>query len=553
MCLRNGLETQLPRSFDLVEKLSRRMLSSTRDDHIANVSLASLNSSTLLVRFRLDFEGELPTQTQTSFKMSGFRTLDFIKPLSSLIPEVELPYEKVVFDEKIVYTIGAAAIYLLLSVPLTGVNPNKIADPFYWLRLPFASEAGTLLEFGLLPLVTSAFLWQILSGFKFIKVNFTNIYDRQYFQSLQKVFAVLIAVIYASLLAISGYFQPIDAFSKTAATAGATFWANTLIVSQLGISTAVVALLVELLEKGYGFGPGIMAFIAANAATKFSGSLFGILTNPVTQESNGVVIQLFKNIFNKPFTNAIYDVFARSDEANFIQVYLVIGVLALIAYLHHFRMDVSIKSSKVRSMVSNYPIRLFYCGALPILFSYSLLYNANILAYSLTKIFGGSPYLATWEIDAYSKKTYELTSGLLYFLSTSNSGCYVYFNVVRIIFFTLFVTVASATFGRYWYTMSGSSGKDLAKQFKDQDIVVAGHRDATVGKELNKMISSASVIGSTLLGAIIGFTESTGFSKGLVSGVVVGVLSSLSLLEQIMSEFQQSGAANSQFSQVFGV
>ena len=123
--------------------------------------------------------------------------------------------KKVVFDEKIVYTIGAAAIYLLLSLPLSGVNPNKIADPFYWVRLPFASEAGTLLEFGVLPIVTSAFLWQILSGFKFIKVNFTNIYDRQYFQSLQKVFAVLIAIVYASLLAISGYFQPIDAFAKT--------------------------------------------------------------------------------------------------------------------------------------------------------------------------------------------------------------------------------------------------------------------------------------------------------------------------------------------------
>lgn len=485
--------------------------------------------------------------------MSGFRTLDFIKPLSSLIPEVELPYEKVVFDEKIVYTIGAAAIYLLLSLPLSGVNPNKIADPFYWVRLPFASEAGTLLEFGVLPIVTSAFLWQILSGFKFIKVNFTNIYDRQYFQSLQKVFAVLIAIVYASLLAISGYFQPIDAFAKTAATTGATFWANTLIVCQLGTATAIICLMVELLEKGYGFGPGVMAFIAANAATKLSGSLFGILSNPATLESNGVVIQLFRNIFNKPFTNAIYDVFARSGEANFIQVYLVIGVLGLVSYLHHFRMDVSIKSSKVRSMVSNYPIRLFYCGGLPILFSYSLLYNANILTFSLTKIFGGSPYLASWEIDPFSKKTYELTSGLLYFLSTSNSGCCVYFNILRIVAFTLFVTITSATFGRYWYAMSGSSGKELAKQFKDQDIVVVGHRDATVGKELNKMISSASVIGATLLGAIIGFAESSGLAKGLVAGVVVGVLCSLSLLEQVMSEFQQSGAANSQFSQVFGV
>lgn len=100
--------------------------------------------------------------------------------------------------------------------------------------------------------------------------------------------------------------------------------------------------------------------------------------------------------------------------------------------------------------------------------------------------------------------------------------------------------------------MSGSSGKDLAKQFKEQDIVVVGHRDATVAKELNKMISSASLIGSAILGLVVGVAEGTGVSQGLVAGVVVGVLSALSLLEQVMSEYQQAGATNSQFAQVFG-
>lgn len=110
--------------------------------------------------------------------MSGLKALDIIKPLASLIPEIELPYERVLFDEKIIYTIGAVVIYQLSSIPLTGVNPLTVADPFYWLRLPFASEKGTLLEFGILPVVTSAFLWQILSGSKFIKVNFNSI-DRK--------------------------------------------------------------------------------------------------------------------------------------------------------------------------------------------------------------------------------------------------------------------------------------------------------------------------------------------------------------------------------------
>ncbi|KAG0680583.1 Protein transport protein ssh1 [Pichia californica] len=485
--------------------------------------------------------------------MSGLRILEFIKPFSSLIPEVELPYEKIIFDEKIFYTIGISAVYLLLSLPLTGVNPSNIADPFYWLRLPFASEAGTLLEFGVLPLVTSAFLWQILAGLKIIKVNFSNIYDRQFFQSLQKITAILIAIIYGSILAFSGYFQSIDSFVKLNESQSTQLWGNILIISQLTISTGIVCLLVELLEKGYGFGPGIMAFIAVNSATKFAGSLFGFITNIKTSQSNGAVIQLVRNIFNKSITNAIYDVFTRDSEINFTQIYLVIATLALISYFHHFRMDISIKSSKVRSMVSNYPIRLFYSGALPILFAYSLIYNINIIIFSLSKIFGPIPLIANWELNAYTNKTYELTSGILYFLSTSNFGSYYYFNIIKLFTFTTFITFISGIFGRNWYAMSGSSGKDLAKQFKDQDIVVIGHRDATVAKELTKMISSSSFIGSLILGSIIGFVESTGLSKGLVAGVVVGVLSALSLLESIMSEYQQSGPANSQFSQVFGI
>lgn len=487
--------------------------------------------------------------------MSGFRVLDLIKPLSSLIPEVELPYEKINFDEKIIYTIGISALYLLLSLPLTGVNPNKIADPFYWLRLPFASEAGTLLEFGILPLVTSAFLWQILSGFKIIKVNFTNVYDRQYFQSLQKITAVLIALIYASILSISGYFKSIDSFTNLDKfnNNSTSLWGNLLIVTQLGISTSIICLLVELLEKGYGFGPGILAFIAVNSATKLSGSLFGFLSNSLNSQSNGVIIQLFRNLFNKSFPNAIYDIFTRKFDVNLTQIYLVILTLLLISYFHHFRTDISIKSSKVRSMVSNYPIRLFYCGSLPILFSYSIIYNLNIIIFSLTKIFGSLPLIANWEINYYTNKTYELNSGLLYFLSTSNFGYYNYFNLIKLITFTLFITITSSIFGSFWFTMSGSSGKDLAKQFKDQDIVVIGHRDATVSKELNKLISSSSLFGSLILGLIIGFVESTGLSKGLVAGVVVGILSALSLLETIMSEYQQTGPANSQFAQVFGV
>lgn len=484
--------------------------------------------------------------------MSGFKVLDIIKPFVSLIPEVELPYDKVLFDEKMIYTIGVAVIYILSFIPISGVVATKIADPFYWLRLPFASEPGTLLEFGVLPLVTAAFLWQILSGLKIVKVNFTNVQDRENFQSLQKVFAVFLSAFYASILAASGYFQPVDSFTNTEIVATSSLGANALIVAQLTTTTAIVSLMVEVLEKGYGFGPGIMVCLTANASTKLAGSLFGFLTNEVSGQSNGIFVQLFRSIFGKSIVQSIKSLFTRTDEVNMIQIYLVLIALAAIAYLQNFRMDISIKSSKVRSMVSSYPIRFLYCGALPILFAYTILYNVNILAFAATSIFGGSPILATWELNPFTNSTYHLTSGLLYFISPSRAGSSYILSIIRFIGITTFITAASTIFGRFWFGISGSSGKDLAKQFKDQDIVVVGHRDANVAKELTKMISSASLAGSFTLGAIIATIEATGFSNGFAAGISVGVLGALSLLEQIMSDYQQAGSANSQFAQVFG-
>lgn len=45
--------------------------------------------------------------------MSGFRLIDIVKPILPILPEVELPFEKLPFDDKIVYTIFAGLIYLL--------------------------------------------------------------------------------------------------------------------------------------------------------------------------------------------------------------------------------------------------------------------------------------------------------------------------------------------------------------------------------------------------------------------------------------------------------
>ncbi|VEU23560.1 DEKNAAC104742 [Brettanomyces naardenensis] len=492
--------------------------------------------------------------------MSGIRLLDLIKPFASIVPEIELPYEKSIFDEKVVYTIAIAVVYLLLGLPINGVNDEKIADPFSWLRGTFASQPGTLLEFGVLPAVLSAFLWQILAGLKFIRIDFHSSNDRQLFQTLQKITSIVFGLTFAALLAFADYFEPIDYFTRTPegseSLLSPSFMSKVLIVAELTVSNTIVTLLAELLDKGYGFGPGILAFITVSSATTLSTSLLGLTTvwTPRGSESTGALVQFIRNLFSADsYSYAIYEAFTRQNLANLTQVYVAIAAFIVVVYLSNCRSEISIKSSKVRSMVSVYPVKLVYCGAIPLIFTYAVLYAFNIVGFSASRIFAGNKFvelLGSWELEPEFKRTSNLNSGLLFLISAAPSSSNTILNLIRPFTYISFVVIVSTLFSEAWPGMSGSAPKDTAKQFKDQDLALVGRRDISVSKELAKVIIPSARIGAIITSFAAAFCECSGRSKGLTYGTIAGILSGLSILEELVQEWQQTGAAaNSQLSQ----
>ena len=116
--------------------------------------------------------------------------------------------------------------------------------------------------------------------------------------------------------------------------------------------------------------------------------------------------------------------------------------------------------------------------------------------------------------------------------------------------FTFVVIVLSAWFANIWSSISGSSPKDISKQFKEQGISIAGKRDISITKELSRVIPVASVSGATVLGLIAVAGEVLGgVGKGV--GTIIGVSAAFGVLEEFMMEYQQAGG-NSQFSGAFG-
>jgi protein transport protein SEC61 subunit alpha len=63
-------------------------------------------------------------------------------------------------------------LYLVASqVPLYGVIKSPDADPLYWMRTILASKRGTLMELGIIPIITSGMIMQVLIGLKLIDVD----------------------------------------------------------------------------------------------------------------------------------------------------------------------------------------------------------------------------------------------------------------------------------------------------------------------------------------------------------------------------------------------
>lgn len=60
-------------------------------------------------------------------------------------------------------------------------------------------------------------------------------------------------------------------------------------------------------------------------------------------------------------------------------------------------------------------------------------------------------------------------------------------------FYVTFVLTACALFSKTWPEVSGSSARDVAKQLRDQQMVMRGHRDSSLEKELQRYIPTAGM------------------------------------------------------------
>jgi len=108
------------------------------------------------------------------------------------------------------------------------------------------------------------------------------------------------------------------------------------------------------------------------------------------------------------------------------------------------------------------------------------------------------------------------------------------------VFYLTFILTACALFSKTWIEVSGSSAKDVAKQLRDQQMIMKGHRDSSLVKELNRYIPTAAAFGGLCIGALSVLADFMG-AIGSGTGILLAVTIIYQYFEIFVKEQQEFG------------
>ena len=357
--------------------------------------------------------------------------------------------------------------------------------------------------------------------------------DRELFEGAQKLFGFLITIGQAVAYVASGMYGPVSEMGAMSAI---------LIVFQLFLATVIVQCLDELLSGGYGFGSAISLFIATNICESIIWKAFSPQTvnSGRGPEFEGALVAFFHLLLTRTDkVKALKEAFYRTNLPNCMNLLATVSVFLVVIYFQGFRVDLPVKSKNYRGYASNYPIKLFYTSNMPIILQSALVSNLYFLSQLLYKRFGGNflvRLLGRWE-DLAGNGQLTPVGGLVYYISPPANLSDVAENPLHALFYLTFMLTACALFSKTWIEISGQSAKDVARQLKEQQMIMQGHRESSLKKELERYIPTAAAFGGMCIGALSAFSD---FLGAIGSGT--GILLAVTIIYQYFESYEKERA-----------
>jgi len=394
------------------------------------------------------------------------------------------------------------------------------------------------MELGISPIVTSGMVMQLLAGSKIIDVDQSLKEDRALFSGAQKLFGMLITIGEAVAYVIAGMYGDIKDLGAGNAI---------LIILQLFFAGVIVIILDELLQKGYGLGSGISLFIATNICESIVWKAFSPTTINTGKgtEFEGAVIALFHLLITRgDKVTAVKEAFFRSNAPNITNLLATVLVFLIVIYFQGFRVDLAVKYQKIRGQQGSYPIKLFYTSNIPIILQTALVSNLYFFSQLLYRRFKSNMLvnlLGQWqEIDGAGGQSIPV-GGIAYYISPPHSLSDLVEDPIHAFIYIAFVLVSCALFSKTWIDVSGSSARDVAKQLRDQQMVMKGYRDSSLVQVLNRYIPTAAAFGGMCIGALTIIADFLG-AIGSGTGILLAVTIIYQYFEIVYKEKEQGNS-----------
>eukprot|EP00669_Euglena_mutabilis_P013740 TRINITY_DN872_c0_g1_i3.p1 TRINITY_DN872_c0_g1~~TRINITY_DN872_c0_g1_i3.p1 ORF type:complete len:189 (+),score=70.15 TRINITY_DN872_c0_g1_i3:893-1459(+) len=181
---------------------------------------------------------------------------------------------------------------------------------------------------------------------------------------------------------------------------------------------------------------------------------------------------------------------------------------------------------------------------MPIILQTALVSNLYFFSQILYKRFSNNIFvglLGRWEEPEYSPRGSSVpVGGLAYYVSPPQSFADMLSDPFHAVFYITFVLTTCALFSKAWIDVSGSSARDVARQLREQHMVLKGYRNIEMSmiKELNRYIPTAAAFGGMCIGAL---TVAADFLGAIGSGT--GILLAVTIIYQYFETFVKEGSS----------
>ncbi|ARM75946.1 preprotein translocase subunit SecY [Acidianus manzaensis] len=437
---------------------------------------------------------------------------DALANLGKVLPAVRKPSVKPNLNQKLLWSIIAVVIYLVMSsVPLYGIQVSSITN-FLLEQVVFASTAGTLAQLGIGPIITAGLIMQILVGSKLLNLDLNNEDDKAKFTEAQKglafIFIIIEAVLFGYVLTRGAAVNPLEL--------------GGIVAGQLIVATFFILLLDEMIQKGWGLGSGVSLFILAGVMKIIFWYMFGV----VTVSSQNLPVGFFPDLASIIISHGnILSIIVNTSAAfkpDLVGLITTIGLVILIVYLTSINIQIPVTSQKLRGIRRTIPLNFLYVSSIPVIFVSVLGADIQLFATFSSYASSSASGILTQIADVFDYPPPNVPHSV-YALVVDPIGAVIY----AVVFIVLGIL-----FGLVWVEVAGLDPATQAKYLVEAGIEIPGMRSNTKMIEaiLAKYIYPLAFFSSVIVSLIAVFATFLG-----VYGTGVGILLAVTIAVQYYS------------------